>query len=65
MLLLGRQVDFAVSDVVRPLDIAEAFHALQRNEDALQPVSEFHRHRVERHATHLLKIGELRDFLPV
>ena len=37
----------------------------KRDQDALEPVGDLDRHGVERHAAHLLEVGELRDLLPV
>ncbi len=38
---------------------------VERDQDAVQPVGDLDRDRVERHAADLLEVGELRDLLPV
>ena len=41
------------------------FGVVERDEDAFKPVGDLDRDGVERHAAHLLEVGELRDLLPV
>ena len=48
-----------------PADVAEIAHALQGHGDALQPVGDLDRYRVELNAAGLLEISELGDFLSV
>ena len=65
LLALVEQIDVAVLDAGRPLDVAEVVDLLQRDGDALEAVGQFDRHRVEREAARLLEVRELRDLLAV
>ena len=65
MLELLLAADFAVGDRVGPRQIPGGFDVVQADQDALQPVGDLDRHRVKRHAAHLLEVSELRDLLPV
>ena len=67
---------FGVLELLPPADLAvghpcaiflipDGFGIVESNEDALETVGQLHRDRVERHAAHLLEVGELGDLLPV
>ena len=55
----------AVVDPRRPGFAPDGGGVIQRNQDTVQPIGNFNRHRVERHAAHLLEVGELCDLLPI
>jgi hypothetical protein len=55
----------AIRNVLRPSHIEDIVHALQIRGDAIEPVSEFHRNRIEINSAALLKVSELRDLEPI
>ncbi len=57
--------DLAIGYARAPFLAPDVLGIIKRDEDALQPVGDFNRDGVERHAAHLLEVGELRDLLPV
>ena len=57
--------DLAVGHTRAPLFIPDGFGIVERDEDAFEPVSDFHRDGVERYTTHLLKVCELSNLLPI
>ena len=65
VLLLSLQVDVAIRALGRPADLAEAGDALQGDGDALQPVGQLDRYRIEKLPASLLEVGELGDLLPI
>ena len=64
-LAIGHDADgFPVLDAPPGL-VPDGFGVVERDEDAFEPVGDLDRDGVERHAAHLLEVGELRDLLPV
>ena len=72
----GLEIIFGVFEFLLTADLAvgharavflapDGFGVVERDQDAFQPIGELHRDWVERHAAHLLEVGELRDLLPV
>ena len=57
--------DLAVGHACAPFLIPDGFGVVERDEDAFKPIGDLDRDGVERHAAHLLEVGELRDLLPV
>jgi len=57
--------DLAVGDACAVFLVPDGFGVVERDEDAFEPVGDLDRDGVERHAAHLLEVGELRDLLPV
>ena len=57
--------DLAVGDACAVFFVPDGFGVVERDEDAFEPVGDLDRDGVERHAAHLLEVGELRDLLPV
>jgi len=57
--------DLAVGDACAVFFVPDGFGVVERDKDAFKPVGDLDRDGVERHAAHLLEVGELRDLLPV
>ena len=65
MLELFPTDDLTICHPRAPFLIPDGFGIVQGDQNALEPVGDLHRNRVERHTTHLLEVGELRDLLPI
>ena len=61
----GLKEDIAVGVDAVPVDVPHAAHALEEHDDALKPVGDLHRGRVQHLAARLLEIGELGDLQAV
>ena len=55
-------VYISVLKLIVPADVEETIDVLQVERDAFEPVGELGTDRIELYASHLLKVGELRDF---
>ena len=64
-LVLGLAERLAVGDAGRVGDVLEVGDPLQRHHDALDPVGDLHRYRVQGQAAGLLEVGELGDLQAV
>src|SRR5713226_6854914 len=64
-LLLLRQPDVSVTLVLGPAQIVDALNPLQKRADALQPVSQLDRDRIQVDSAALLEVSELRNLEPV
>ena len=62
---LLRAPELAIGDACAVLFIPDGFGVVEGDEDAFEAVGDLDRDGVERHAAHLLEVGELRDLLPV
>ena len=54
--------NLAIGNALVPLDVIDAFHALEIHRDPLQAVGDFNRDRMEFNTAGMLKIGELGNF---
>ncbi len=72
----GLEIIFGVFELLLTADLAvgharavflvpDGARVVERDQDAFEPVGDLNRDGVERHAAHLLEVGELRDLLPV
>ncbi len=64
-LQLVGEAHVGVFHALGPLDVVNAFDALQERDQPLQTVSDFGRHQIQIDAAALLEVGELRDLLAV
>src|SRR6185503_17702462 len=62
---LLRAPELAICDACTVFLVPDRFGVVEGDEDAFEAVGDLHRDGVERHAAHLLEVGELRDLLPV
>src|SRR5574340_853003 len=65
MLELLAPADLAISHASAPRLIPDGIRVVERDQDALQAVGQFHRDGIQRHAAHLLEVRELSDLLAV